>query len=50
MNDQNIKADLLMRIRRDSRISDGTVDVRVTNGLVQLIGQVRSYRKSWPCR
>jgi osmotically-inducible protein OsmY len=45
MNDQDIKAEILMRIRRDSRISDGNVDVRVTNGLVQLIGSVRSYRK-----
>jgi osmotically-inducible protein OsmY len=45
MDDQKIKADILMRIRRDSRINDATVDVRVRKGHVELTGMVPSYKK-----
>jgi len=43
--DQKIKADILMRIRRDSRINDTMIEVEVKNGLVQLGGVVSSYTK-----
>lgn len=45
LNDQKIKADILMRIRRDSRINDAMIDAEVRNGLVNLIGTVSSYAK-----
>lgn len=44
-SDQRIKADILMRIRRDSRINDAMIDVKVKNGLVTLTGMVSSYKK-----
>lgn len=44
-NDRSVKADILMRIRRDSRINDATIDVSVSNGLVTLTGIVSSYKK-----
>lgn len=45
MDDKKIKADLLMRIRRDSRINEATIDVNVNNGLVILRGKVTSFKK-----
>lgn len=44
-NDQKIKADILMRIRRDTRINDAMIDVKVKNGLVEIAGVVSSYTK-----
>ena len=45
IGDQKVKADILMRIRRDSRINDATVDVNVRSGVVELTGIVSSYKK-----
>jgi osmotically-inducible protein OsmY len=43
--DQPIETNILNRIRRDSRINDAMIKVKVNNGLVVLTGIVSTYKK-----
>lgn len=43
--DQRTQTEILRRIRRDSRINDALIDVKVNKGLVVLTGVVSTYKK-----
>ena len=43
--DQPLETNILNRIRRDSRINDAMIKVKVNNGLVVLTGIVSTYKK-----
>ena len=45
MKDLQLEAGILKRIRRDSRINDALIDVKVNNGFVVISGVVSTYKK-----